>query len=184
VTLCPTEYYYDSNIRQAIAGTLSDAVGYGIYSPKYEELYQRRYNFIPVRWNSGGWWDMGKLFTYSSGSIETRMYRLSGFRTPARTIFLADSVASYAGHQQTVEFCGQGVAFNNAAIHLIHKDKANVVMFDGHAETMTAYDMRYDTANAPDHFWAANAGPGGWNTGPMFSPPYQNISYPKYPTAP
>jgi hypothetical protein len=57
-------------------------------------------------------------------------------------------------------------------------------MFDGHAETMPARDMRYDTANAPDHFYAANAGPGGWNTSAMFSPPYENIAYPPYPAAP
>jgi prepilin-type processing-associated H-X9-DG protein len=122
--------------------------------------------------------------SYPSGTILATIYKGGRVRDPSRTILRADAIESYENHNQVAEFKGQGLSFNNAAIHLIHQGRANVAFFDGHAESMAARNLRYDTATAPDHFFAANPGPGSWDTTPMFSPPYENIAYPSYPTPP
>lgn len=178
--LCPAEYWYADNVQAATKGTLAEALCYGVYAPSYGELSPRKFDFVPTTWNSGGWWDVGVVVTYPTVVMAATIYKGGSVREPTRTIILADVIESYANHQQAPEFCGRGLSFNNGAIHLIHQSRANVAFFDGHAETLTAKELRYDTATAPNQFFAENAGPGGWDTTPMFSPPYENIKYPQY----
>ena len=179
--LCPAEYTYADNVVAASKGTLGDTQCYGIYSPAYAELSPRGFNFVPCTWNTGGWWDVGVYVNYPNNTIITAtLYKGGLVKDASRTMLLADVIESYAAHQQAPQFAGRGLSFNNGAIHLIHQKRANVTFFDGHCETMTAKDMRYDTTTAPNYFFSDNPGPGGWDTTPMFSPPYENIKYPQF----
>ena len=165
VALCPAEPTFAQNSVLKKGFT-----GYGAYSPGWYELAPRRFNFLPVTWNTGGWWDVAAYMDYSTAVISAMFYKVNQIDQPNRTIVLADCISSYADHNASPLFSGRGLSFNNAAIHLIHPGgKANVSFFDGHAETMLPYDLRYNTTTAPDHFWAADPGPGYWDT---VNPPY------------
>lgn len=185
VTICPANVNYATNMGEAIKGTLSNAIAYGIYRPTYGELAPRKFKFVSTSYNPGGWWDTSVPVNYPGGTvIAASFYRLNRIDDSTRAIAFADVISSYDPHNQTAEFSGTGTSFNNGAIHLVHNNRANVVFFDGHAESLGAKDLRYGTSTAPDRFYVKDAGPGHWDGNLVFTAPYKNIKFTPFPAAP
>lgn len=182
VVLCPAEIRYAESLSDAVNGRLANNVAYAVYAPDYWDALARGFDFVPKTWNPGGWWDMGMTVKYPNGTvIMANIYKGGRVKQPSRTILMADAVIGYDDRFQVAEFRAAGLGFNVGAIHLIHQGRANVAFFDGHAETMGPRQLRYDTASAPDHFYAEAPGPGNWDPTKMFYAGSPNIAYPAYP---
>jgi len=177
--LCPSNSFFSKDLPPT-SGNVS--FSYAAYvSSGSQENAARGFNFVQtVTMN------YPPLFAGYGNQVNATIYRLGQVQSDGRTIMLADSLTNHPsgnpGHMYGT-FRGRGASDYVGAIHLVHSKTANVAFFDGHAENMTAYDLRYNTATAPNTFYAPDPGPAAWDGSLLWPTPlnatYQNPSFPQ-----
>ncbi len=127
--------------------------GYALYSPDSWEMNNHGWNFMNYTELTEKHYD----YYYMT-------HTLSRVPEPARIIMLADSASDHGsiggpfwGDCTPIgNFRANGDSSWNGRIHLLHRNKAVHVYFDGHASILSSSELYNDTATKAKYFYAKN----------------------------
>jgi len=141
VTLCPESRYYESDLTGS--QTANSSYGMHLVASSSAGTLAAFYNSPKYQFDV--------QLTIASGTLTIRMIRPSRVPLPSsQTVWLADSLragSTSSGHM-FCNFCDQTAASYSTYVWLAHPgERANVLMFDGHAESLSRFDLRTNTAS-------------------------------------
>jgi prepilin-type processing-associated H-X9-DG protein/prepilin-type N-terminal cleavage/methylation domain-containing protein len=156
VMLCPANYFYGADITIPFVTndpSGNNNFGYGVNCDGDDGSFQTKADIDPSDHDSSGnpkhYLNIQHLshLVWSSNSAR--------YSTPSQTVLLADSFylttsAYRLGHNGGRLYPSDlngNLSYYGSNIQLSHGDKANVAFYDGHVESLTAQQLRYDTAN-------------------------------------
>jgi len=140
VACCPVNFKYDE-VTQDINGS---NCSYGLFDPIAQSEFMKIYFYDGADF----WTSTHKLWTERPGKLK------SLGMTPTRAMMLADTIMGLGGWEQYMNGVWAAEANTSYAgtIQTIHGERANVIFFDGHGESMTDKQMRYDTDTHVKYF--------------------------------
>ena len=146
VAACPANTYYDTVIGIKPNKTYC----YGLYAPDNQSEFMTIYD---LEHNPGG------LFASTHWFYVQRVNRLRTIgMKPATAIMLADStMGSYLPGYPYGVWKPDAEQARNTAIQTVHSERANVLFYDGHGESLTDKQMRYETDTKVKWFKRANS---------------------------
>jgi prepilin-type N-terminal cleavage/methylation domain-containing protein/prepilin-type processing-associated H-X9-DG protein len=140
VACCPVNFRYDDVTKDESGSNFS----YGLYDPQAQSEFMSIYVY-------GGGPVIGSqhsLWTERPGQLRTLGM------IPGNAMMLADTIMGLGGYEQFM--CGQwaadGPSNYGGTIQTIHGERANVIFFDGHGESMTDKQMRFETDTHAKYF--------------------------------
>ncbi|HBC85834.1 MAG TPA: hypothetical protein DCZ94_02655 [Lentisphaeria bacterium] len=126
--------------------------GYGLYSPGYWEMQSHHWNF----WNYVTLTEQPYDYYYAT-------HILAKIQEPGSTMMLTDVASdhgSYGGANSTWgdghmigNFNADGEGAWSGRIHLLHRNRAVHVYFDGHASILSSSDLYNNTATKPKYYY-------------------------------
>jgi prepilin-type N-terminal cleavage/methylation domain-containing protein/prepilin-type processing-associated H-X9-DG protein len=133
IVACPANNDYDKIIKEIPNLTYA----YGLYAPEAQSEFMQLYDMEhkPTIWESTHWFFVQR---------PNRLKRIN--MVPARAMMLADTaMGQYTPGRMYGVWKPDGDHNWSTAIQTVHNNRANVVFYDGHGETLTDKQMRFET---------------------------------------
>ncbi len=144
VLACPSNKFYSSSMSFDLTKTSNVTRNtYAIYQPGNE-------------YNSAGWKFHETLNIPDNNGTVACFHNVAQVPSPSTMVMLADSLGMvWSPGAMRCDFMPTGHASYDAAIHLIHNNRANASFFDGHVETCNASDL-FATSEKIKYFFYKN----------------------------
>lgn len=161
VMFCPSNYYYGTDITKAFVSndpSGDNNFGYGVNCGADDGSFQTSAYIEPGV--PSHYLTIQNLNRLAASTNSTK------YSSSSQTVLLADSsfasASAYrAGHNGGQLFATDAAgsqSYYGSNVMLAHKDKANVVFYDGHVSSLTANELRYDTGNHFQRFYTELGG--------------------------